>query len=159
MAHYLGQLLQVDTPLFAIGMQKLEQATGNTGIDTKLIGDIHEKAYAVMRKLGLDPQNTTNRELWTALHGEYPKNTLQGSEYAGLVTVDGVVSFNKNDVSRNKNRAFGERTTEALQQALVKEITERYLATGRETMPHVEQLLKESGITTMNLQHRQKGRE
>lgn len=157
MARYLQQLLQANDPLFSIGLKKLEQATGNSGIDVKLIGDIHEQAYAVMRRLGLDPKNTTNKELWTALHGKYPKDTLKHTSYVGLVTVDGVISFNENDVKRNKNHSFAERTTDAMRQSLADEIAKRYLATARETYEHVQTLMRESGIQTLNLQHKQGG--
>lgn len=159
MATYLQQLLGARDPLFNIGIKKLEQATGNTGIDAKLIGDIHGQAYAVMRRLGLDPANTTNKELWAALHGKYAKDTLKQTEYAGLVTVDGVVSFNQNDVKRNKNHTFAERTTDAMRQALADELAQRYMATGRQTFAHIKTMMDESGIQTLNLQHLQGGKK
>lgn len=157
MAGYLQQLIQTDSPLFGIGLKKLEQATGNQGIDAKLVGNIHERAYAVLRRLGLDPKNTTNKELWAALHGKYPKDTLRNADYVGLVTIDGVVSFNQNDVKRNKNHSFAERSTDAMRQALAEEIAKRYLATGRETQGHIETVMNESGIQTLSLQRKQKG--
>ncbi len=157
MANYLQQLLQANDPLFSIGLKKLEQATGNNGIDVKLIGDVHERAYAVMRRIGLDPKNTTNKELWVALHGKYPKGTLKATAYVGLVTVDGVISFNENDVKRNKNHSFADRTTDAMRQSLVDEIANRYLATGRDTYEHIKTLMAESGIMTFNLQNKHGG--
>lgn len=155
MAKYLQQLLQASDPLFTIGMKKLELATGGRGIDVGLIGDIHERAYGVMRDLGLDPKNTTTKELWLALHGKYPKGTLKNTAYVGLVTVDGVISFNENDVKHNKNHSFADRTADAMKQSLAGEIAKRYLATGRETYTHIEALMSESGIRTFNLQHNQ----
>ncbi len=157
MAHYLQQLLQMRGPLFGIGLKKLEQATGNSGIDTKLIGDIHERAYAVMRRLGLDPKNTTSRELWAALQGKYPKDTLKDTDYVGLMTVDGVMSFNSDDARRNKNCDFAERTVSAMQQALAGEIVARYQATGRNTRMHIKALVQESGMMKLDLQDKQKG--
>lgn len=159
MAKYLQQLLHATDPLFTIGMQKLERATGNSGIDVKLIGDIHERAYDVMRRLGLDPKNTTTKELWQTLHGKYPKGVLKNTAYVGLVTVDGVISFNENDVKRNKNHSFADRTTDAMKQSLADEIAKRYLATGRETYAHIESLMRESGIQTLNLQHNQEDKK
>lgn len=76
MARYLQQLLGAREPLFSAGLQKLERATGNTGIDAKLIGDIHERAYVAMRQLGLDPKDTTTKELWQALGGSNAKQAL-----------------------------------------------------------------------------------
>ena len=157
MAKYLQQLLDAKEPLFTHGLSHLEKATGNTGIDTRLIGDIHEKAYAVMRKLGLDPQDTTTKELWAALHGKYPKDTLKNTAYVGLVTVEGVVSFNENDVKRNKNRGFEDRTSDAMKQALVEEIRRRYLAVSRQVREHIKVLMDDAGIKTLNLDDEPKG--
>ena len=157
MARYLQQLLDAKEPLFSHGLQKLEQATGNSGIDTKLIGDIHALAYEVMRSIGLDPKDTTTRELWAALHGRTPKGLFKNTAYVGLITVDGVVSFNENDVKRNKNRAFGERTADAMRQSLAQEIKKRYQASGRETAAHVKALMADAGIATLNLEKTKKG--
>lgn len=151
MARYLQQLLGASEPLFSAGLKKLERATGNKGIDAKLIGDIHTKAYAVMRKLGLDPANTTVKELYHALHGTLPKALLQTTAYVGLVTVDGLVSFNANDVKRNKHRAFAERTFDAMRQALLVELQQRYTVTSPEASVHVSELLKDSGLVALKL--------
>lgn len=157
MAKFLQQLLDAKEPLFSHGLTHLEKATGNTGIDARLIGDIHEKAYAVMRKLGLDPKDTTLKELWAALHGTFPKGTLKDTAYVGLVTVDGVVSFNENDVKRNKNHTFEERTSDAMKQALVQEIRIRYIAASGEVSAHIKELMDDAGIKTLNLDDRRKG--
>lgn len=157
MANYLQQLLDAKEPLFSHGLTHLEKATGNTGIDARLIGDIHEKAYGVMRKLGLDPADTTLKELWAALHGKYPKGTLSNTAYVGLVTIDGTVSFNENDVKRNKNRGFDDRTSDAMRQALVQEIRSRYIAARGEVGEHIKSLMDDAGIKTLNLDDRQKG--
>lgn len=156
MAKFLQQLLDAKEPLFTHGLIHLEKATGNTGIDARLIGDIHEKAYGVMRKLGLDPKDTTTKELWAALHGKYAKDTLKNTAYVGLVTVDGVVSFNENDVKRNKNRGFEDRTSDAMKQALVQELRTRYSAASSEVSAHVKELMDDAGIKTLNLDDRQK---
>ena len=156
MAKYLQQLLDAKEPLFTHGLAHLEKATGNNGIDARLIGDIQGKAYAVMRKLGLDPADTTIKELWAALHGKYPKGTLGDTAYVGLVTVDGIISFNENDVKRNKNRDFDDRTTDAMRQALVQELRKRYMAASGAVSDHVKSLMDDAGIKTLNLDDRQK---
>ena len=156
MANYLQQLLGAKEPLFSAGLAKLERATGARGVDTKLIGDIHERAYAAMRQLGLHPADTTSKELWMALHGKYPASILSNTDYVGLVTVDGVVSFNANDVKRNRNRSFSDRTCDAMRQALVHELQSRYQATGRDTSGHIEALVQDAGMTTFNLQANRK---
>lgn len=157
MAKYLQQLLDAKEPLFSHGLMHLEKATGNTGIDARLVGDIHERAHAVMRKLGLDPNDTTTKELWAALHGKYPRDTLKHTTFVGLVTSDGVVSFNENDVKRNKNRGFDDRTRDAMRQALVQEIRTRYSAASPHVSAHVKALMDDADIKTLNLDDRQKG--
>lgn len=157
MASYLQQLLSAREPLFSHGIARLEKATGNNGIDVRLIGDIHEKAYAVMRRLGLDPADTTTKELWAALQGKYPKDTLKATPYVGLVTVDGIVSFNENDVKRNKNHGFSERTSDAMRQALAVELQRRYVAVSPSVSAHIQELMGDAGITTLNLQPKPKG--
>lgn len=156
MARYLQQLLGAKEPLFSAGMQRLEKATGNNGIDAKLIGDIHTHAYAAMRKMGLDPANTTTRELWAALQGNYPKDAFKHTDYSGLVTVDGVISFNENDVKRNHSREFSKRTLDTMRIALTGEIADRYMATGRDTGVHIRELMHDAGLKTLNLLAKQK---
>ena len=50
MAKKLQTLLGNDHPLFIANIADLERASGNSGIDVKLIADVTEKAHAVMRR-------------------------------------------------------------------------------------------------------------
>ena len=63
MTHYLQKALQSDESLLRHGLKELEKSTGDSGVDTRLIADILEKAHSVMRGLGLDTSDTTGREL------------------------------------------------------------------------------------------------
>lgn len=67
MGTFLRDLLDAEEPLFSLGLQQLEKASGNHGTDTRLIGEIMEKTRASMRDLGLDPADTTGREFYQAL--------------------------------------------------------------------------------------------
>lgn len=67
MSTFLRNLLDADEPLFSKGLQQLEQASHRQGVDAKLIGDMHERMTGAMRDLGLDPSDTTGRELYAAL--------------------------------------------------------------------------------------------
>lgn len=67
MAKFLRDLLDAEEPLFTASLKQLEQASGYPGADVRLIADITTKAHDRMRKLGLDPANTTGRELYQAL--------------------------------------------------------------------------------------------
>ena len=67
MAKFLRDLLDAEEPIFSMAVKQLEKASGHPGADAKLIGDILAMAHDRMRKLGLDPANTTGREFYQAL--------------------------------------------------------------------------------------------
>jgi len=67
MATFLQRLLDAEEPIFSHALKQLEKASGNNGADVRLIADITEKAHKSMRALGLDPADTTSKELYRAL--------------------------------------------------------------------------------------------
>ena len=91
MSRFLQLLLDAQEPIFSAGLAKLEKSTGNCGIDTRLIADITEKAHIVMRRLGLDPSDTTGHELYAALIVTVKKDDgkvlLEGSDYVLLLSL------------------------------------------------------------------------
>ncbi len=69
MAAFLRDLLDAEEPLFSLSLAQLEKASGNHGVDAKLIGDITAMAHENIKALKLDPTNTTGPELYHALLG------------------------------------------------------------------------------------------
>lgn len=67
MSKVLSALLGITDPLFHIGLQHLERAAHNPGVDVRLTADIIKNTHQKMRELGLDPQDTTGEELYHAL--------------------------------------------------------------------------------------------
>jgi hypothetical protein len=67
MAKYLRDLLDAEEPIFTLALQQLEKASGEKGIDARLIGEIIEKSHQCMRVLGLDPADSTAKEFYQAL--------------------------------------------------------------------------------------------
>ncbi len=67
MAKILRDLLDAEEPIFSLGIQQLERASGDVGEDARLIGEMSEKMAGVMRALRLDPRETTGIELYRAL--------------------------------------------------------------------------------------------
>lgn len=67
MSKFLRDLLDAEEPVFSLSLRQLEKATGSHGVDARLIGEIHEKAAVVMRRLGLEPAQTTGNEFYQAL--------------------------------------------------------------------------------------------
>lgn len=67
MSKILAELLGEDNPLFGSSISRLEKACGNPSIDVKLISDIATKVRIKTKSLGLDPSDSTGKELYHAL--------------------------------------------------------------------------------------------
>ena len=146
MAHFIQQLLKAKEPLFSHGLKAIERASGHAAIGVRLIGEIHEKSFAIMRNLGLDPKDTTRDELWSALRGRLPKDTFAKSDYCGLMVSGSVISFNEQDVKSNKKLDFKHRTNDNMRQQLINELIKRYKQTGRVSEGQVVEWLTDAGV-------------
>ena len=69
MSKFLRDLLDAEEPVFTQSLLQLEEVSGRTGADTKLIGDITGMAHESMRALGLNPAAATGEEVYQALLG------------------------------------------------------------------------------------------
>lgn len=67
MSRALADFLGVDDPLFLMKLEKLEHASGNLGVDVRLLAEMIGRSHQKMRELGLDPRDTTGQELYRAL--------------------------------------------------------------------------------------------
>lgn len=67
MGKFLIDLLDAEDPIFTTAINQLEQISGRTGADTKLIGDITQMAHENMRTLGLNPATSTGEEVYQGL--------------------------------------------------------------------------------------------
>lgn len=77
MSKLLRDLLQAQEPLFTQSLRELEFETGKKGVDLKLTAELIEKTHAATRSLGLDSNDTTDKELFHALDhrvAEHNKN-------------------------------------------------------------------------------------
>lgn len=133
MTKFLQRLLEINEPLFSVGMNQLEKATGYGGVDTRLIADITHKAHDIMRRLGLDPADSTGRELYHALVTSVKKGTsevlLMDADYVLMSFGDSVVSFNLIDVIENSHHelAYEQRIVSHGRRSLRGEIVQRYI--------------------------------
>ena len=66
MAKILRDLLDAEEPIFSLALRQLEEASGRQGTDARLIGEIAEKMRHGIEALGLDPHDTTGKELYGA---------------------------------------------------------------------------------------------
>jgi hypothetical protein len=67
MGKFLRDLLDAEEPIFSHSLTQLEKASRHAGADVRLIADITTKTHAAMRKLGLDPSDTTGYEFYRSL--------------------------------------------------------------------------------------------
>jgi uncharacterized protein (TIGR00730 family) len=69
MAKFLSDLLDAEEPIFTQALHQLEEVSGRSGADAKLIGDITAMAHENLRQLGLVPAAATGEEVYHALLG------------------------------------------------------------------------------------------
>ena len=67
MCKHLAELLDAEQPHFSIMIEQLERASGKPSIDVRLTAEIIGKVHQKTRALGLDPTDTTGKELYLAL--------------------------------------------------------------------------------------------
>lgn len=67
MTRFLSQALGAPEPDFRIGLQKLEDANGNPSSDIRLTSRIQQASRQKLMELGLDPKDTTAKELYQTL--------------------------------------------------------------------------------------------
>lgn len=70
----LGELLKAKYSLLDLAINQLEDFTGKTNADTKLIGEIINKAHKKTRQLHLDPADTKGIELYQSLINQVKKH-------------------------------------------------------------------------------------
>ena len=82
MSRVLAQLMGASEPAFKAQLMRLEKAAGMPGTDIKLMMEIVNETKAKVRELGLDPHDTTGKELYAALQSRLLKDEIQAR--AGL---------------------------------------------------------------------------
>lgn len=152
MTKALKQLLGNDHPLFTANLAELERATGNAGVDTRLLADILERGHRVLRRLGLDPSDTTAKEAYVALNNltksEVSQRQLKDCNFVLLEFNGELVSFNLRDVIENRHHQlkFNERVVSHAQRHLRAEIIRRYAEHDRTHDELVHELAGQAGL-------------
>ncbi|HUY85312.1 MAG TPA: hypothetical protein VMU97_02245 [Candidatus Dormibacteraeota bacterium] len=67
MTRFLSESLQAPEPSFRLGLQNLESANGAPNADIRLTAEVLRQTQAKLKQLGLDPRDTTAKELYHAL--------------------------------------------------------------------------------------------
>lgn len=69
MTRYLSSALGAEQPLFGQSIMELERASGRPAADIRLSSEIMRQVRVKVTQLGLDPDDTTGPELYSALQG------------------------------------------------------------------------------------------
>lgn len=151
MSRALKELLANDHPLFLMNIARMERASGNAGIDVRLIADITERSHEVIRQLRLDSRDITGPELYRALLVAAENGTLEGlraPEYLLINLGEGPISLNVRDVldSLKAGHSFQERSTDHAQRKLRAEIIRRYAEHERTQDDVVHELARDAGL-------------
>ncbi len=148
----LADLLGNTHPLFARNIQEMERATDNAGVDTRLIADITESAHRVMRMLGLDPADTSSRELYAALKSSVrsgrAERLLSDTHFVLIKLGDDLVSLCLHDVIDNSHHelSFEGRRYDHAQRHLRAEIVRRYADHDRTSNTMVDEIADSIGL-------------
>lgn len=67
MTRVLSEILGAVEPHFSLGIQRMERAAGNPSNDIHLTAELLQRTRRKLHALGLDPQDTTAKELYQAL--------------------------------------------------------------------------------------------
>ena len=83
MAKFLRDLLDAEEPLFTESLRQLENASGRTAADTKLIGDIVAKAHENLRMMGLNPAYASGEEVYHGLESRVEQDIKRLTKIIG----------------------------------------------------------------------------
>ncbi len=136
-----------------MNVARLERAAGDVGVDTRLIGEITEKAHEVLRALRLDPVDTTGNELYQTLMSLAGGNQLTVAlastpPYIIVNLGDGPISLNRYDIQDNADGQvpYKDRSVAHAQRRLRAEIIRRYAVLERTHNDIVFQLSQDAGL-------------
>lgn len=86
MSRLISDLLSAEEPLFSISLRQLEENSGKPAVDVRLTAEIIGKVRLKTKELGLDPDDTTGKELYTALvnkieeHNKHLRTAIGGTD-------------------------------------------------------------------------------
>lgn len=152
MGTFLQKLLGSSEPLFASTLHTLERTVGADTIDARLIGDITHKAHDVIRRLGLDPSDSSAKEVYMAINAKVRdaefREFLLDKDFVLLIVDGELVSFNLIDIVENAHHelSFDDRMFSHGRRALRGEIVERYVSHPNTNNELTMSLASEAGL-------------
>lgn len=90
MSRILRDMLDAEEPQFSLSLRQLEVASGQSGMDVRLIGEIARKMNQGIRHIGLDPADSTDREVYRAMLAQIQLDNQRVCEIIGGKNPDDV---------------------------------------------------------------------
>ena len=150
MSRNLTKLLG-DSAQTRVAVSELRRMAGDDS-DVRLITEILARAHSIIRALGLDPADTTGKEVYQALMAAAPRIDqtawARASDWV-MMDFDGqIISFHPVDIVENYHHQlpYGQHRIESGKRGLGYEITRRFSAHPRTHTPTVERVVCEGGI-------------
>jgi hypothetical protein len=81
MTRFLSVALQAEEPFFRLGLKRLEHANGYPNTDIRLTSEVNHEVRAKLLELGLDPHDTTTKELYRALQERVKQDDATLAKY------------------------------------------------------------------------------
>lgn len=148
MSKFLQTVLGAKQPLFSITMRELEKKSAHQGIDVSYTADIRHRAHDVMRRIGLDPSDTTALELYASLNAHLSNETLfANTADVALIIHDKIVSFNHDDVMKNQHTTFENRHIGGAKQAIAQTLALKYTGVHTKNADRIRESLRLAGVT------------
>lgn len=146
MTKYFTTLFEAREPLLSLSLRSLEKRSGNRGVDVEYVADIMHRSHEVMRKIGLDPRDTTKLELYKALasHADSPGLLTHTKDVYTIIGKD-IISFSKDDVKRNAELPYELRNNESVRHHVAHGLVDRYVKRGLK-QEDVTAILSEAGL-------------
>lgn len=93
MSRLLSELLGAEEPLFTVAISQLEKVAANPSSDVHLSAEIIGKCQIKTRELGLDPKDTTGKELYFALLAQAERHNERLTQVLGASHSEDIASL------------------------------------------------------------------
>ncbi len=142
MSRFISELLGATEPMFSLAVRQLEQASGKPGVDVRLTAEIIGQINQKTADLGLDPKDTTGKELYAALLGHLKKNDEHLAKAIGGKDAEDVKTL-----MPLMKKAFEDVKVPRSSWVLKKSVAKEFLK--RTPPPNIMKLLKYKSIDSM----------
>lgn len=90
MSRILRDLLDAEEPQFSLSLRQLEANSGRAGVDVRLISELARKMNAGVKHIGLDPTDSTDKEIYRAMLAQIARDNQRVCEIIGGKNPDDV---------------------------------------------------------------------